>query len=111
MYVMMYLYTYPGEFMIRLRPTEDIQPLTAFRANVAAFVEQVRTSGRPLILTHHGRGAAVLLGAADYEQLIDELEVLRDLRSAEAQVDTGEGVPHDEATASLRARMDERLKR
>jgi antitoxin YefM len=53
-----------------IKPTEDIQSLTAFRANVASFVDRVRETGRPLILTQHGKSAAVLLGAADYEALI-----------------------------------------
>ena len=69
--------------MVKLRPTEDVQPLTAFRANVASFVEQVRLTHRPLILTQHGKSAAVLLGAAEYETLVDELELLRDVAVAE----------------------------
>ena len=31
--------------MPRMKSTEDIQPLTAFRANVASFVAQVRETG------------------------------------------------------------------
>ncbi len=72
--------------MSTIKPTEDIQPLTAFRANVASFVDQVRQTGRPLVLTQHGRGAAVLLGAADYEVLVEELEILRDIQVSEREL-------------------------
>jgi prevent-host-death family protein len=91
--------------MAKLRPTEDVQPLTAFRANVASFVEQVRLTHRPLILTQHGKSAAVLLGAAEYEALVDELELLRDVAVAERQVDSGEGITHEEAVQRLRSRL------
>jgi antitoxin YefM len=91
--------------MYKTRPTEDIRPLTAFRANVASFVEQVRRTRRPLILTQHGKSAAVLLGAPEYEALIDELELLRDVRTAEGQIDSGEGVPHEEVERRLRNRL------
>lgn len=85
-----------------VKPTEDIQPLTAFRANVASFVEQVRQTGRPLVLTQHGRSAAVLLGAADYEALIEELEVLRDVHLSERELAEGKAVPHEEVARELR---------
>jgi antitoxin YefM len=84
------------------KPTEDIQPLTAFRANAASFVEQVRQTGRPLVLTQHGKSAAVLLGVADYEALIEELEVLRDIQLSERELAEGKGVAHEEVARELR---------
>jgi prevent-host-death family protein len=91
------------------KPTEDIQPLTAFRANVASFVDQVRETGRPLVLTQHGRSAAVLLGAADYEALIEELEVLRDIQVSERELAEGRGIPHEQVAQELREIVRSRL--
>lgn len=88
--------------MPTVKPTEDIQPLTAFRANVASFVDQVRNTGRPLILTQHGRGTAVLLGAADYEALVEELEILRDIQVSERELAQGRGIPHEQVAQELR---------
>jgi antitoxin YefM len=92
-----------------IKPTEDIQSLTAFRANVASFVDRVRETGRPLILTQHGKSAAVLLGAADYEALIEELEILRDIQISEQELAEGRGIPHDEVVRDLRAAVRARL--
>ena len=86
-----------------VKPTQDIQPLTAFRANVASFVDQVRETHRPLVLTQHGRSAAVLLGAADYEALVEELETLRDISASERELADGKAIPHDDVAAELRA--------
>ena len=47
--------------MPKVLPTEDVRTLSEFRANTAAFVNQVKETRRPLILTQHGRSAAVLL--------------------------------------------------
>jgi prevent-host-death family protein len=94
-----------------MKTTEDIQPLTAFRSNVAAFVEQVRESGRPLILTQHGRGTAVLMSAVEYEALMDELDTLRDVRASEAELARGEGIAHDDVAADLRSRVRKRTRR
>jgi prevent-host-death family protein len=95
--------------MPTVKPTEDIQPLTAFRANVASFVDQVRETGRPLVLTQHGRSAAVLLGAADYEALIEELEVLRDIQVSERELAEGRGIPHEKVAQELREIVRSRL--
>ncbi|TVP74124.1 MAG: type II toxin-antitoxin system Phd/YefM family antitoxin, partial [Gemmatimonadales bacterium] len=55
--------------MPRIKPSEDVQPLSAFRANAAGFLDQVRETKRPLVLTQHGKSAAVLLEVGQYEAL------------------------------------------
>lgn len=90
--------------MASMRFSEDIRPLSEFRANTAAFIEQVQTTRRPIVLTQHGRGAAVLLNVAEYERLVERAEVLEDIRVAEEQIARGEGVEHEEAKRQLLAR-------
>lgn len=91
--------------MARLKPSTDIQPLSAFRANAAGFLKEVRDSQRPLILTQHGKSAAVILDVEQYDALMEEIEVIREIKEARAQLARGEGIPHDEAIARLRARV------
>ncbi len=90
--------------MAVLKPSQDVQPLSAFRANAAGFLDQVRSTKRPLVLTQHGKSAAVVLDVDQYEALVDEIEVIRDIRQAKAQLARGEGIPHEEVVAELRAR-------
>ncbi len=91
--------------MQRLRLDEDIKPLSEFRANAASLVQQVRDTKRPLVLTQRGHSAAVVLDVAVYERLVEELEVLRDIRLAERQLDEGLGIPHDEVKARVLASL------
>ena len=88
--------------MSRLRPTTDVRPVTEFRANTSAVIEQMHSTGRPVILTQHGRSAAVLLDPGVYESLIDEVELLRDLAISEAQIAAGQVVPHEEVVRRMR---------
>ena len=73
-------------------------------AHTSAVLEQVQATKRPVVLTQHGRSAAVLLDVELYESLVEEVALLRDLRTAEAQLDTGMVVPHEEVEARLRER-------
>ena len=93
--------------MARVRPTQDIRPLADFRANLAAVVRQVQRTKRPVILTQHGRSAAVLVDAAEYEALLDRAELLDDVRVAEDEVTAGRGLPHSRAKAAVLARIRE----
>jgi len=83
------------------RLSRNIQPLSEFRANAAGFLQQVRESRSPLILTQHGRAAAVLLHIDEYERLLDEIELLREVRLAEQQLSDNQGVEHAEAKSRL----------
>ena len=87
-----------------LRPSIDVRPVTEFRANTSAVIAQMHATKRPVILTQHGRSAAILLDVDVYEGLIDEIELLRDLQVAEAQIAAGQVVPHEEVVR----RMDEK---
>ncbi|MBI5091288.1 MAG: type II toxin-antitoxin system Phd/YefM family antitoxin [Candidatus Hydrogenedentes bacterium] len=81
---------------------EDSQPLSAFGAKTASLLGQMRRTGRPLFLTKHGQAEAVVLDAAAYEQLIEELETLRDIRTATEQVAAGRGITHHAAKRKIR---------
>lgn len=85
--------------------SRDIQPLSEFRANTAKFVRQVQETGRPLVLTQHGRGAAVLLDIERYERLVERAELAEDVRIAEGQLERGKGVAHAAAKKQVLKRL------
>lgn len=88
--------------MPSLRPSTDVRPVTEFRANTSAVIDQMHSTKRPVVLTQHGRSAAVLLDVAVYEGLLDELELLRDLRVAEDQIVAGKVISHAEVVRRMR---------
>lgn len=65
---------------------DDITPVSDFRANAASILEKIRTTRRPIVLTQRGRSAAVLLDVGAYQALLEDLETLRDIRAAEADI-------------------------
>jgi antitoxin YefM len=91
--------------MSDIRPSTDVLPVTEFRAKTSALLMRLRASKRPIVLTQHGRSAAVLMNVEVYEDMLDEIALLRDIRVAEEQIARGEGIPHDESVAELRARL------
>lgn len=91
--------------MRRVDLSQDLKPLSEFRANAADIVREVRSTGRPVVLTQRGRGAVVLLDVRQYEALMERLELLEDVQVAEGQLDAGRGVAHGEAEAQVLSRL------
>lgn len=91
--------------MERIHYARDIQPLSAFRRNASALIDEVQEHGRPLILTRNGRSAAVLLDAGEFERLVERLELLEDIQAARDQARRGETVAHEDAMQYLTARL------
>jgi len=82
----------------------DIQPVSDFRAQAASMLQQVRETGRPIVLTQRGRGSAVLLDLRSYQAMLDELELLRDIHRGLADAAAGRVVEHDSVLEQLKDR-------
>ena len=91
--------------MQRLQLDRDIKPLSEFRANVGSCIQQVHATRRPLVITQHGKSAAVLLDVMEYEALMERLELLEEIQLAELQIGEGKGVDHDEAHQAILKRL------
>ena len=83
--------------MQRLKFDQDIKPMSEFRTGIASFLKQVHDTKRPLVITQHGKGVAVLLDVAEYESMQEKIELLEDVQTSIAQIDSGEGIEHSEA--------------
>lgn len=72
--------------MERIELDKDVKPISEFRANATRLMDQVNMTKRPLVITQHGKSAAVLLDVGEYEALLDKLEMLSDLAKAEEDI-------------------------
>lgn len=83
--------------MQRLKIDQDIKPLSEVRIGIANYIRQVRDTKRPLIITQHGKGVAVLLDASEYENMQEKLELLTDVQTSLSHLAHGQGIAHEEA--------------
>lgn len=51
--------------------TKDIQPLTTFRNNSAAFLQKLKKTKRPVTLTVNGKAVAVLQDVSTFQRLLN----------------------------------------
>ncbi|EJX1093064.1 TPA: type II toxin-antitoxin system Phd/YefM family antitoxin [Vibrio vulnificus] len=91
--------------MSRIHFDQDIQPLSEFRAGVVSYIKQINETRRPLVITQRGKGVAVVLDVAEYEAMQEKIELLEEMRTAEAQLASGLGVSNDDARAQVLGRI------
>ena len=83
--------------MQRIILDEDIKPMSEFRAHTASCILQVQKSKRPVVITQHGKSAAVLIDVSEFESMAQRLELLEDIALGESMIDSGKGIPHSKA--------------
>jgi prevent-host-death family protein len=78
-----------------------------FARNVSRYVERVETTGRPLVLTRHGKPVAALIAveAGDLEDFIlaHAPDLAASLRGANRELAAGESQPLEQTLAELEA--------
>ncbi len=87
--------------MQRLKIDQDIRPLSEVRTGIAAFIKQVHDTKRPVVITQHGKGVAVLLDATEYEAMQEKIELLTDIQTSLSQLEKGSGISHKDAKAKV----------
>jgi prevent-host-death family protein len=91
--------------MQRLKIDQDIRTMSEFRSGVASFLKQVRDTGRPMVITQHGKGVAVLLDVGEYEAMQEKIELLQDIQTSMGQLAAGAGIGHNDAKSAVLKRV------
>ena len=93
--------------MQKIKIDEDIKPLSEVRTGIASFIKQVHNTKRPLIITQHGKGVAVLLDVNEYESMQEKLELLTDIQTSLSQLENGQGIAHEDAKEKVLKRIQQ----
>jgi prevent-host-death family protein len=75
---------------------KDIHSLSDFKRKTSDFLNQMRASGHPVVLTINGKAELVVQDAASYQTLLDRidgLEALEGIKRGLADVEAGRVTP------------------
>lgn len=74
---------------------------------MASYIKQVHDTRRPVVITQHGKGVAVLLSANEFEAMQEKIELLSDVQTALNQLAKGDGIAHQKANDKFLKRVPE----
>jgi len=81
--------------------SKDVIPLTDLKINPGRVVKHATESHRPVLLTSHGRGVAVVQSVTDYEAAEEERSFMRAVVMGLADLEAGRELSLAEAKARL----------
>ena len=85
--------------------SKDIHSLSDFKRKTSEFLDRVRDSGHPVVLTINGKAELVVQDAASYQKLldrVDEREALAGIKRGLADVKAGRLTPLKEFEKTFR---------
>lgn len=86
--------------IIMLNIGRDINSLSSFKQNTVEFIEQLRETGEPMVLTVDGKAEVVVQDVKSYQkllELVERFETIEAVQVALQQMRAGEGEPVDKA--------------
>ena len=84
-----------------VRFSEDVVPLGDMKVNPGKVVRRIDETGRPVLLTSHGRGVAVVQALGEFEAAQEERDFMRAVVAGLADVEAGRVMSLDDAMRSL----------
>ncbi|MBN8611735.1 MAG: type II toxin-antitoxin system Phd/YefM family antitoxin [Deltaproteobacteria bacterium] len=87
-----------------LRVSEDINPVTDLKAHAATWIETLATRDAPIVVTQHGRAAAVLLSPRADDALTSRARFVSAVEEGLRDADAGRTIAHRDVAKEMTAR-------
>lgn len=89
-------------------PTLRTQPVTDVKRRATEIIARLQKERVPVLITEHGRAAAVLLDVASYDELLRRLELLEGIARGERAFSEGRVTSHKSAKKRMRRWLSSR---
>ena len=89
--------------------SRDIHSLTDFKRNTTEFVQRLKQTKHPLVLTINGKAELVVQDAESYQKLLDAVELLETLKGIKLgleQMERGKGQTAEDFLNQLFEKLD-----
>jgi PHD/YefM family antitoxin component YafN of YafNO toxin-antitoxin module len=89
--------------------SQDIHSLTEFKRNTNDFIERIKKTKHPLVLTINGKAELIVQDAESYQALLDAMELVETLKGIQSglqQMKQGEGKSAEDFFSELFNRLD-----
>lgn len=97
--------------MRTVRISEDIVPVSDFKAQAADWLKRVSDTGQPVIITQNGKAAGVLVSPSEFDRLCERAGLLEAIDAGLADEKAGRVVSHAAVTAEMKRRAARRSRK
>ena len=94
--------------MRAVRISEDIVPVSDFKAQAADWLKRVADTGQPVVITQNGKPAGVLVSPAEFDRLCERAGLLEAIDVGLADESAGRIVSHAGVVSEMKRRAASR---
>jgi prevent-host-death family protein len=93
-----------------VRVSEDIVPVSDFKAQAADWLKRVAETGQPVVITQNGKAAGVLISPAEFDRLTERARFLAAIDEGLADENAGRVLTQADVVAEMKRRATSRKK-
>jgi prevent-host-death family protein len=97
--------------MRAVRISEDIVPVSDFKAQAADWLKRVADTGQPVVITQNGTPAGVLVSPSEFDRLQERAGLLEAIDAGLADEQAGRVVSHAAVVSAMKRRAARRTSR
>jgi len=91
-------------FMNQINVANDIVPVAVFKGKLSQYLNNVKLSGRPMVITQNGKPAGVLIAPKEFDDLVYQRSLMRSISRGLQDIQNGEVLTSAELRAELASR-------
>ena len=94
-----------GRSAKQLKVSENIVPISEFKAQTAEWLRKTGVSGEPVIVTQNGRAAGVLMSPQAFDDLNERARFISAVNEGLADADAGNTRSHAAVVRTMKQRL------
>ncbi len=83
----------------------NLQPVTEVKRRATELIKELQETKQPMLITQHGRAAAVMMDIESYELMQRRMEIMEAIAQGERALAEGRMIPHETVMKELRAKF------
>jgi len=106
-YAIVYTITDRSGILKLIETSEGLVPVRVFRANLAQWFRKAVDTGRPVVVTQHGKAAAVVMSPGAVDDLQEELAFMRAVVKGLRSIEEGRVVDDGQVWSEMDQLIDQ----
>ena len=90
--------------MKQINISNDIVPVAEFKVQISKYLNNIRSTGRPMVITQNGKPAGVLISPDDFDELVYQKSLIESISRGLSDIQNGNIFTTDELRAELEKR-------